>query len=184
MRVKSPSICWHCLAIAWRAWRYGICREGRCRTTPVTIIGLVECIFLDRGRRWTASADPLTRNFHTPSEPVPNEGKVYRTTKLEWDKLANYSRSVTGSAWGCDKGTAYLLPVDGEARLSCILYPPPFERYAPTRDGKCSVFCGVGGQLMQNHRHCLGSFCFQGNVWANDLRISRDVGCELAADNF
>jgi hypothetical protein len=63
-------------------------------------VALVECAFRDRGACWTASADLLTRNFQAASEPVASNGEIYRATKLERNKLANYARSIAGSAWG------------------------------------------------------------------------------------
>src|SRR4029453_7688674 len=61
----------------------------------------------------------------------------------------------------------------------------PANRHAPIPGREGTVLCGVGGELMEHHRHCLACFCAQHDFRAVDLDIvGCGIRCELALNNL
>jgi hypothetical protein len=59
------------------------------------------------------------------------------------------------------------------------------DRHAPILSRECTVFCGIGGELMEHHGHGLPSFRAQHDFGAAGFKIvACSIRCELAPDKL
>src|SRR6185503_17599678 len=96
-------------------------------------------------------------------------------------EIANHAGAVSrASRWHHGRAAA-LLPPDRKPALGVSVSSlAPAHRDMAALGRKGAEFCGIGGELVEDHRNCLTRLCAQDLIRPADLQIAaRGVGCEL-----
>src|SRR5262245_20467768 len=107
----------------------------------------------------SVDAQPGGRYFQFAANTVRCKHIVNRTAELIGYEIANHAGTVSGRMRGSNRRPARLSPLQRQSpTLSSIRPPAPDHRDLAATIRKCSVLRCVGGQLVKNHGHRLGSF--------------------------
>src|SRR5262245_44342066 len=133
--------------------------------------------------RPTVFVKPVSRKLQATLHPLRSEHEVNRAAELVRDEVADWEGALAGIVGRGDRWPADFAPMEHQTGWVSVQPPTPLDRRAAILSRQRTVFCGIGGELMEHHGHRLPSFGAQHDFGAAGFRIvACGIRCELTPD--